>query len=369
MSFTPIRVAVLGSGFFGNTLAMACKENDAFDVVAICDLDGDSAQELAARAGARAVVDPAGLASAEDIDLVMIATPNHTHASASIAFLQAGKSVFVEKPLAITAEDAVAVTAAAALSDGHLLVGHVERTMPGIKRLFLEARSGKLGTLLEGYGSRSRLVHVPEGSEDWWKLDRTRSGGELLHEIHELDLLTWVFGEPVEIRTLAGAPRPAGARIEDSVHKTTLKFASGAVGYHELSTSAHVPDWKFRVSGTEAALEADFRTGWVTRYVDAVATEQWGIFDSGRANDSLRASAEKKQAYNAAGAAGPYWMQAAVVCELEEVIAAMRGQDSVLIDSPATAVIAGVEAMAQAQVRRAQINVGSAASTDVLVGA
>lgn len=369
MSFTPIRVAVLGSGFFGNTLAMACRDNDAFDVVAICDLDSASAQAVATNVGARAVSDPAELATADDIDLIMIATPNHTHASASIMFLQAGKSVFVEKPLAITATDALAVTAAAALSDGHLLVGHVERTMPGIKRMYRQARAGELGALLEGYGSRSRLVHVPEGAGDWWKLDRTRSGGELLHEIHELDLLTWVFGEPVEIRTLAGAPRPAGAHVEDSVHKTTLKFASGAVAYHELSTSAHVPEWKFRVSGADAALEADFRTGLVSRYVDAVITEQWGIFDSERANASLRASAEKKQAYNAAGAAGPYWMQAAVECELAEVIAAMRGEDSVLIDSPATAVVAGVAAMAQAQAVKSPGGTGTSSADDLLVGA
>jgi len=362
MHFTPIRVAVLGSGFFGNTLAMACKDHEDFDVVAICDLDTASANELAGRARARAISDPAELATATDIDLVMIATPNHTHAKATIALLQAGKSVFVEKPLAITADDALAVMAAAALSEGRLLVGHVERTMPGIKRLFLEARSGALGTLLEGYGSRSRLVHVPEGAEDWWKLDRSRSGGELLHEIHELDLLTWVFGEPVEIRTTAGAPRPVGTRVEDSVHKTTLKFASGAVAYHELSTSAHVPDWKFRVSGTEAAVEADLRTAVVRRFVDGVVTEQWGIFDSGRANDSLRESSEKKQAYNAVGAAGPYWMQAAVESELVEILAAMRGQDSVLLESPATAVLAGVEAMAQAEAARGVAKIESSAA-------
>ncbi|WP_427017344.1 Gfo/Idh/MocA family protein [Pseudarthrobacter sp. P1] len=352
MSLPPVRVAVLGSGFFGTTLAVACTSHDAFDVVAICDLDLASARELAARVGARALGHTDELAVADDVDLVMIATPNHTHAAAAISLLKAGKSVFVEKPLAITGLDAVAVVDAAGKSRGKLIVGHVERTMPGIKRMFHAARSGSLGTLLEGYGSRSRLVHVPDGTESWWKLDRSRSGGELLHEIHELDLLTWIFGEPVDIRATVGAPQRAGANVEDSVHKTTLKFASGAVAHHELSTSAHVPDWRLRVSGTAAALEANLRTGVVSQFTDGQLTDHWGIFDSEVANASLKESAEQPQAYGLPGAASPLWMQAAVECELAEIAAAMRGEDSVLIDSPATAVMAATEAISQAEAAR-----------------
>ncbi|WP_426940135.1 Gfo/Idh/MocA family protein [Pseudarthrobacter sp. S6] len=364
-SHVPIRVAVLGSGFFGTTLALACRDDDAFEVTAICDLDSTSADELARRVGARTLSDPSQLAAAADVDLVMIATPNHTHAAATIALLNAGKSVFVEKPLAITGPDALAAVEAAGRSTGLLLVGHVERTMPGIKRMYHAARSGELGTLLEGYGSRSRLIHVPQGADNWWKLDGARTGGELLHEIHELDLLTWILGDPVEIRATAGAPRPAGGPPEDSVHKTTLKFASGAVAYHELSTSAHVADWRFRISGTLAALEANLRTGVVSQYTDGQVSAQWGIFDSEQANASLRDSAERKQAYNAAGATSPLWMQAAVECELAEIAAAMRGEESVLIEAPATAVVAGAEAMAQVAAAR---QAAAHAASDALAG-
>lgn len=347
MSHPPLRTAVLGAGFFGTTLALAARGSEAFDVVAISDLDAEAAAGLAARVGARTAAGPQELAADPSIDLVMVATPNHTHAAAAITLLRAGKNVFVEKPLAITATDAAAMVAAAENGPGRLMVGHVLRTLPGIKRMFAQAQSGALGTLLEGSGTRTRLVHVPAGAGDWWKLDRTRSGGELLHEIHELDLLVWFLGEPTDVKCLAGAPRPAGPGSVDSVHRTTLAFASGAVGYHELSTSAHHAQWSFRVSGTEAALVADFRTSTVSRYVDGAVADEWDLFDGGAADASLRESAAARQGYNAAGAASPLWMAEAVRCELAEVEAAVRGHASVLLAAPAAAVLAGAAAMDQ----------------------
>lgn len=342
MTTRPIRAAVLGAGFFGGTLADAAHAHPEFDVEVVSDLDVEAAATLAERVGAR-VCDLSEIASV-DVDLVFVATPNHTHAATTIALLDAGRHVFVEKPLTINGDDALAVLGAAGSSSGQLVVGHIERCLPGIKRIQALVASGALGALTEGYAARTRLVHLPTDAKGWWKLDVARSGGELLHEIHELDLLVWLFGEPVEVRSTAGASQSVADHDVPSVHSTTLQFESGAVAHHLVSTSAHRAEWALRVSGDAAAVEVDLRAATATMFVDGAAMLTWGVFDEEATNDSLRESATRKQAYNAPGAAGPLWMREAVRCELDEVAAAVRGEGSVLLAEPAGAVLVAVAA-------------------------
>lgn len=349
MTSRPIRVAVIGAGFFGSTLARAAANHADLDVVLVCDRDPEAAARLAQDVGATPTTELFEVVRSADVDLAMVATPNHLHAEQVLSLLRADKHVFVEKPLTIDAEDARAMVAAAGEAQRLLLVGHVLRTLPGVKRARAMARSGELGDLLEGYGVRSRVVHVPDGVTDWWKLDNARSGGEMLHELHELDLICWFLGgEPIQVESLAGAPRPLGTVSVDTIHRTTMRFASGALGHHELSTSAHASSWGFRITGTEAAVDIDFRTARVRRLEDGRVTDTWDVFDSAGANDSLREASEKRQAYhshNEASAASPIWMSAAVSHELDEVVAHVRGGEGVLAELPAAAVLAGLAAL------------------------
>lgn len=348
MSSRPIRVAVIGAGFFGSTLARAAAAHPDLDVVLVCDRDADAAARLAHDVGGTFTTELSEVERSTDVDLAMVATPNHLHAEQVLRLVRADKHVFVEKPLTIDAGDARTMVAAAEQRQRLLLVGHVLRTLPGVKRARAMARSGELGDLLEAYGVRSRVVHVPEGMTDWWKLDTARSGGEMLHELHELDLICWFLGEPVQVESLTGAPRPLGEASVDTIHRTTMRFASGALGHHELSTSAHASAWGFRINGTRAAVHVDFKTARVRRWEDGRITDAWDIFESPEANESLREASEKRQAYhshNEATAASPIWMAAAVSHELDEVVAHVRGGEGVLAELPAAAVLAGLAAL------------------------
>lgn len=332
-----IRVGIVGAGFFGSMIAGACAGHPDFSVVAVTDVSTEAAARLASTHAARVDASYTDLAHSTDVDLVVVATPNHLHAAPAVAALEAGKSVFVEKPLAIDAADLEAIERAAAASDGTLIVGHVMRAFPGVRRMVAEARSGALGQILAVEGARRRIVHLPADAADWWKTDRRRSGGELLHEVHELDLVLWALGEPARVVSVAGAPRAHGAGTIETDDVTTLLSSSGAIGRHSVSTSAHAPEWWFRISGSDAALEADFRSGAVRRFVDGVVVETGGVFDDDASNASLREAAAQRQAYNAAGSAGPLWMRTAVTCELDEVAGAVRGTSATLVEAPALA--------------------------------
>ncbi|MFD7160583.1 Gfo/Idh/MocA family protein [Kribbella sp. NPDC059898] len=338
---TPVRVAVLGAGFFGGMLARAAFDHPDFEVLAVCDRDLAAAGRLADTVGAKAVDDLTMLAQDDVLDLVFVATPNHLHADHVIPLLAAGKHVFVEKPIAISAAAAEAMLDAARANHRSLLVGHILRTLPGVARVHAEVVAGGIGEVREAYGVRSRVVHVPADSADWWKLDQARSGGEMLHELHELDLIAWFLGEPETVVTLGG----------DSVHRTTMSFASGAVAHHELSTTGHAAAWGFRVTGSEAALEVDFRAAEVRRYVDGTVTESWGVLDDTEANESLRAGAAGRQAYhshNESTAPSPLWMATAVTHELHDVLRQLRGGHSLLVDAPDLAVRVGLAALESA---------------------
>jgi len=343
----PIRVGVVGAGFFGTMIASACAGHASFAVVAVADAVPDAARRLAETHDARAYVSFTELVDDDSVDLVVVATPNHLHTEPAVAALLAGKHVFVEKPLGIDEDSVGSILAAARGARGRLIVGHVMRSFPGVRRMVAQARRGDLGDILEAAGARRRLVHLPDDPGDWWKLDRRRSGGELLHEIHELDLVVWALGEPAEVIGLTGAPLAHGDHETDSDIVTELRMPSGALGRHSVSTSAHRAEWWFRISGTQASVEADFRAGTITRYVDGAIVDVTGVFDDAASDESLRESATARQSYNTGGA-GPLWMRTAVACELDEVSAAVRGASTTLTEHPATAALVAIRADALA---------------------
>lgn len=336
----PVRVGVLGAGFFGGLLADACAGHPDFEVVAVADHDRDAAARLASRVGAAVADGLRALAGDPGLDLVLVATPNHTHADAATELLMAGKDVFVEKPLTIDGDSARSLVALAAQQDRVLVVGHVMRAMPGVKRLQAEVAEGRIGTPTEAYAVRARFHHAPEHPADWWKTDPGRSGGELLHEVHELDLLLWILGEPEQV---SGVSR-------EHLFETTLTFPGGAVAHHLLSTASHHPEWQLRVSGTTGSLVADFRTAQVSHWVDGRVVDTWPVLADPDANASLLAAADAVQGHHTAASTTPVWMADAVRCELDEVAAAVRREPSVLTAAADLAVVVATRAHQSAQV-------------------
>ena len=146
---------------------------------------------------------------------------------------------------------------------------------------------------------------------------------------------------------MTGAPLAHGDQVVDSDIVTELRASSGALGRHSVSTSAHRAEWWFRISGTEASVEADFRAGTVTRFVDGAIVEVTGVFDDAASDESLQESATARQSYNTGGP-GPLWMRTAVACELDEVAAAVRGTSTTLTEHPATAALVAIRANALA---------------------
>jgi predicted dehydrogenase len=192
----PLRVGVLGAGFAGAMHAHSALGLEDVQVVAVAALPLDHAAPLAKDCDAR-VASAEEVCAADDVDLVVVATPTHLHAEYTIAAAKAGKHVFCEKPIARTREQAEAMVRACDDAGVSLAVGHVVRYFPEYQRAKQMLDDGTLGrpaiaTLVRG--------NFSVGSAREWYLDAAKSGGVVLDlMLHDLDTVRWWFGEPSRI--------------------------------------------------------------------------------------------------------------------------------------------------------------------------
>jgi predicted dehydrogenase len=185
-------VGIVGCGLIGRKRAHALGN---VRLTACADIDVTRAASLAEASGCSAEGDSRSLVARPDIDIVIVATTNDALAPITLAAVQAGKHVLVEKPAALTASELQPVAEAAARSGVFVRVGFNHRYHPSLQKAREIVDSGAVGPLmfLRGrYGHGGRL-----GYEKEWRADPARSGGgELIDQgVHMIDLARWFLGE------------------------------------------------------------------------------------------------------------------------------------------------------------------------------
>ena len=191
------------------------------DIRAIATASGLSARSTATRFGAPlATTDASEVLSSKEIDAVVIATRHDTHASYVVEALEAGKHVFVEKPLALDEVGLAAVEEAAAHADGVLMVGFNRRFAP-LARDLRDALSGR-GPLVMTY--RVNAGRLPRSH---WTHDPEVGGGRVVGEVcHFVDFATFLAGPPTSVSSKAVG---GGSEPRDDNLAATLALADGSV--------------------------------------------------------------------------------------------------------------------------------------------
>ncbi|TVY02983.1 Gfo/Idh/MocA family protein [Cohnella terricola] len=206
-----VRIGVIGTGSISEMHLNSYKRNPNVTIVAICDVNEARARQVADKYGAtKTFTDYRELVADSDIDAVSICTWNNTHAPISIAALQAGKHVLVEKPLCRTVEEAVEVERVVRESGKLLQVGFVRRYDPNVKMLREFVDQGEFGELYYAKASSIRRLGNPGG----WFADVERSGGGPLIDIgvHVIDLCWYLMGRPKATSVSANTYRKLGNR-------------------------------------------------------------------------------------------------------------------------------------------------------------
>lgn len=221
-----------------------CAQNIHSVVAALADPMGERVAELAQKYGAKPFTDYKEMLAKADIDAVVVAGPNALHAEQSIAALNAGKHVLVEKPMATTREDAKAMMQAAEKNKKFLMIGLNQRMMPPHVKAKEILQTGRLGKVLS---FRTAFKHPgPEG----WSVDAGKSWffkkgqafmgvcGDL--GVHKADLMRWLLGQEFTdvggFITTLDKRDPEGKLIElDDNAYLTLKTEGGVIGSMILS--------------------------------------------------------------------------------------------------------------------------------------
>lgn len=197
-----LNVAVIGLGM-GRSHAHAVEVN-GHNLVALCEIN-EAAIERAIKEfnfPRNIIVDNwKSLVNREDIDAVIIATPDQQHREQCEAFLLAGKHVMCEKPLALNREDLEAIIKASKKTDKKFMVGQICRFTPSFIKAKQLIEEGVLGEL---YFIESEYAHdyahlFADNPVDYWRSDPKRHG-VVGGGCHAIDLLRWVAGnDPIEV--------------------------------------------------------------------------------------------------------------------------------------------------------------------------
>jgi predicted dehydrogenase len=185
-----------------------------------------------------------------------VATPNSLHAEQSIAFLDAGQHVMVEKPMAMDVAEADAMVAAADRSSACLMVAHCWRFHPDVLALRGRIAAGELGEVVK---TRSYGVHAKWGPSGWF-VDPALAGGGALADmgVHAIDTARFLLGGPEPVRVCAAV----GTRYSDiAVDDDAVLLISWSNGTNSVVESGW---WQPHLGGLEAETEV-YGTGGYAR--------------------------------------------------------------------------------------------------------
>ncbi|MBI4300131.1 MAG: Gfo/Idh/MocA family oxidoreductase [Chloroflexi bacterium] len=163
------RVAVIGCGYWGPNLVRNFHQLGS--LAACCDLSAERLKGIERLyPGVRTTQDLQGLLDDPAIDAVVIATPARTHFSLARQALLAGKHVLVEKPLAMSSDEAGELIAAARKAQRALMVGHTFEYNPAVHKMKEYLRDGTLGDLFYVYSTRVNLGRVQQDLNALWSI-------------------------------------------------------------------------------------------------------------------------------------------------------------------------------------------------------
>jgi predicted dehydrogenase len=166
----PLRVALVGAGRWGKKLLRVFSEAPRAHVVAVCDQDPDVQSYLAEnRPDLDLYSNLDRLLERTRSDAIVIATPSDTHALLGLCALDAGKHLFIEKPMATSLASALALYARAQAAGKKVMVGHVLEYHPNVVRLCDAVASGSLGELRFVCSERFGIA-AANPADPWWEL-------------------------------------------------------------------------------------------------------------------------------------------------------------------------------------------------------
>ena len=257
-----IRVAIIGTGNISKQHIESYLEfPQRCKIVAFADIYRDKSIELVKKYGLDVEIFDSykELIGRNDIDLVSICTPPFCHAEIAEDFLNDGKHVIVEKPMAASLEECDRMIAAAEKSKTILAVVAQNRFKDPIMNLKKVLGSGKIGRILhaqiDSHWWRGHCYY-----DLWWRVTWEKEGGgcTLNHAVHHIDLLAWMMGKPHTVQALLSNASHDNAEVED-ISIAALQYPGGAVAQITSSVIHHGEEQQVVFQGEKARISAPWK--------------------------------------------------------------------------------------------------------------
>ncbi len=233
-----LRIGLIGVGRGGSQLLPGLTHHPHVRLTAAADVRQSALDQLRAQFAVQTFTSVEALCDSDAIDAVWIATPNHLHAGQAIVAAERGKHVIVSKPMAITLDEAEAMTEAAERNGVVLLAGHTQSMAPTIRAMADLVQGGDLGRL--------GMLHTWHFT-DWMcrprqpdEFDPSRGGGPVFRQAsHQVDILRTIAGHAVH------SVRATTVNLDPSyevpgAYTVFLNFADGTPGTIVYSGYGHL---------------------------------------------------------------------------------------------------------------------------------
>ena len=227
-----LKVGMIGTGgIAGDHLRAYEQFPDRVQISAVCDLREDAARAYAAEAGGAEVYsDAAKMLSEAEIDAVSVCTRHDTHAALSIAAMETGRHVLVEKPMGCSLEECREMLASAERNGVILMVGQNQRYVPSYRGAHLLVQRGELGKVRAA--RCDAMQNLPDFVPGHWLHDGKLAGGGVVMAlaVHSVDLLRYFAGDVARVTALTRTVREEFVNGAEDYALALLEFENGAIG-------------------------------------------------------------------------------------------------------------------------------------------
>ena len=227
MSKPALRIGVIGAGAIAQLAHLpVLSKMRGVQLAALCDNDSAKVRALADRFSVPdTFTDIEELLEFEELDAVLISTPNHLHEPHVLSALKAKRHVLCERPLALTTKGVERILSAAEKYEMKVVVGHNHRFRTEVQNLESFIHGGELGRLI---GIRAGAYKTRRGDAGWRSRRAEAGGGIFLDQgVPLLDLACWLADFPDPVRVTASMERGSGARAVEDAMYVHVQYASG----------------------------------------------------------------------------------------------------------------------------------------------
>ena len=260
MTQTPLKVACLGMGWWSDVLADAMKRSSQFEIVSCYTRSDEKRQAFATKYGCKAAHSYEEILNDRSVAAVINTTPNNVHLETTRAAAQAGKPVFLDKPIANTIADAKAITAACRKAGVVLALGYQRRKETHFRWIRRQIDAGVFGRIVnaEANISRDRLGKFEAGS--WRYTADGMPGGVMLQiGIHYADVLEYLMGP---VKAVSGAVAQLVLPGENpDVASLILEHENGALSTLNACYASASEYYLMNIYGKEATAYYDLHHG------------------------------------------------------------------------------------------------------------